>query len=187
MNGNNRNNMFLAIALSALVIFGWQYFVVAPQMKAEQARQAALAHQEKGQPQAAARRRARRKCAGHGGRHRAYVARSGAEGGRRARGDRQSVARRLDRAQGRQARRSAPQEISRDHRSQEPGDRAAGAQEHRLSLLRGIRLDRRSPMCPTDQTRVDAARQRRAVARPSGDADLGQWPGPHLHPRHLGR
>ena len=42
MNGN-RNNMFLAIALSALVIFGWQYFVINPQMKADQARQAALA------------------------------------------------------------------------------------------------------------------------------------------------
>jgi YidC/Oxa1 family membrane protein insertase len=46
MDGN-RNNMILAIALSALVIFAWQYFVVAPQMKADQARQAALAHQEK--------------------------------------------------------------------------------------------------------------------------------------------
>lgn len=53
MNGSNRNNMFLAIALSALVIFGWQYFVVAPQMKADQARQAALAHQPKKQPQVA--------------------------------------------------------------------------------------------------------------------------------------
>ncbi|MGZ5922066.1 MAG: membrane protein insertase YidC [Rhizomicrobium sp.] len=51
MNGTNRNNMFLAIALSALVIFGWQYFVVSPQMKADQARQAVLAHQEKKQPQ----------------------------------------------------------------------------------------------------------------------------------------
>ena len=45
--GGNRNNMILAIALSALVIFAWQYFVVAPQMKADQARQTALAHQEK--------------------------------------------------------------------------------------------------------------------------------------------
>ena len=49
MNRNN-NNMFLAIALSALVIFAWQYFVVGPQMKAEQAKQAALAHQEKLHP-----------------------------------------------------------------------------------------------------------------------------------------
>jgi YidC/Oxa1 family membrane protein insertase len=53
MNGN-RNNMFLAIALSAMVIFAWQYFVVGPQMKADQARQAALAHQVNKLPQAAA-------------------------------------------------------------------------------------------------------------------------------------
>ncbi len=49
----NRNNMFLAIALSAMVIFAWQYFVVTPQMKADQARQAVLAKQEKKQPQLA--------------------------------------------------------------------------------------------------------------------------------------
>ncbi|HKD47340.1 MAG TPA: membrane protein insertase YidC [Rhizomicrobium sp.] len=48
---NNRNNMFLAIALSALVIFAWQFFVVRPEMKAQQAHQAALAHQPKTQPQ----------------------------------------------------------------------------------------------------------------------------------------
>jgi YidC/Oxa1 family membrane protein insertase len=52
MNGN-RNNMFLAIALSAMVIFAWQYFVVTPQMKADQARQAELAKQAKKQPGAA--------------------------------------------------------------------------------------------------------------------------------------
>ncbi len=49
MSGN-RNNMILAIALSALVIFAWQYFVAGPQMKAEQARQAVLAKQEKTKP-----------------------------------------------------------------------------------------------------------------------------------------
>ncbi|HXS07189.1 MAG TPA: membrane protein insertase YidC [Rhizomicrobium sp.] len=55
MNGkSNNNNMILAIALSALVIFGWQYFVVGPQMKAEQAKQAAIAKQEKLHPPAAA-------------------------------------------------------------------------------------------------------------------------------------
>ena len=56
MNGNrsNNNNMILAIALSALVIFAWQFFVVGPQMKAEQAKQAALAQQEKLHPKAAA-------------------------------------------------------------------------------------------------------------------------------------
>ncbi|MEO8896908.1 MAG: membrane protein insertase YidC, partial [Rhizomicrobium sp.] len=50
----NRNNMFLAIALSAMVIFAWQYFVVTPQMKADQARQATLAKQEKKQSTPAA-------------------------------------------------------------------------------------------------------------------------------------
>src|SRR3569623_793851 len=49
----NRNNMFLAIALSAMVIFAWQYFVVTPQMKADQARQAELAKQAKKHPGAA--------------------------------------------------------------------------------------------------------------------------------------
>ncbi len=49
----NRNNMFLAIALSAMVIFAWQYFVVTPQLKADQARQAELAKQAKKQPGAA--------------------------------------------------------------------------------------------------------------------------------------
>jgi YidC/Oxa1 family membrane protein insertase len=44
---NNNKNLFLAIALSALVLFAWQYFVAMPQMKAEQTRQAALAHQVK--------------------------------------------------------------------------------------------------------------------------------------------
>src|ERR1700749_4874593 len=44
---NNNRNLLLAFALSALVLFGWQYFVAMPQMKAEQARQAALARQEK--------------------------------------------------------------------------------------------------------------------------------------------
>src|SRR5512146_134693 len=53
MNRNN-NNMILAIALSALVIFAWQYFVVGPQMKAEQAKQAVLAQQAKLHPKAAA-------------------------------------------------------------------------------------------------------------------------------------
>src|SRR5581483_3209103 len=41
------NNMFLTLALMALVVIGWQYFVVRPEMKTEQARQATLAHQEK--------------------------------------------------------------------------------------------------------------------------------------------
>ena len=54
MNGTIATICFSPSRLSALVIFGWQYFVVTPQMKADQARQAALAHQEKKQPQPAA-------------------------------------------------------------------------------------------------------------------------------------
>jgi YidC/Oxa1 family membrane protein insertase len=44
---DNNRNLLLAIVLSAAVLFGWQYFVAAPQMKAEQAKQAELA-KEKG-------------------------------------------------------------------------------------------------------------------------------------------
>ena len=43
---NNNRNLILAFALSALVLFGWQYFVAMPQMKADQARQTALAKQK---------------------------------------------------------------------------------------------------------------------------------------------
>src|SRR5579862_5200644 len=49
MDDNNRN-LLLAILLSALVLFCWEYFVAAPQMKAEQARQAAIAHPERSRP-----------------------------------------------------------------------------------------------------------------------------------------
>src|SRR6185437_16945196 len=50
--GGNNNNMFLTLALMALVVVGWQYFVVRPEMKTEQTRQATLAHQEKTKPAA---------------------------------------------------------------------------------------------------------------------------------------
>ena len=49
MDENNRN-LLLAILLSGLVLIGWQFFIVAPQMKAEQAHQARVTHQEKAQP-----------------------------------------------------------------------------------------------------------------------------------------
>jgi len=44
---NNNKNVIFAIALAAAVLFLWQYFVATPAMKAEQARQATLTHQEK--------------------------------------------------------------------------------------------------------------------------------------------
>ena len=37
---NDNRNLIMAVVLSALVLFGWQYFVSAPQLKAEQQRQA---------------------------------------------------------------------------------------------------------------------------------------------------
>ncbi|WP_114008145.1 membrane protein insertase YidC [Cohaesibacter intestini] len=42
----NNRNFFLAIALSFVVLFGWQYFVAGPQMQAEQERQERLAAQK---------------------------------------------------------------------------------------------------------------------------------------------
>jgi YidC/Oxa1 family membrane protein insertase len=47
---NNNKNVLLAIAMAAAVLFLWQYFVATPSMKAEQARQAVLSHQEKAKP-----------------------------------------------------------------------------------------------------------------------------------------
>ena len=44
---NNNKNILLAMALCAATFFVWQYFVANPAMKAEQARQAHLVHQEK--------------------------------------------------------------------------------------------------------------------------------------------
>ena len=44
---NNNKNILLAMALCAATFFVWQYFVANPAMKAEQARQAHLTHQEK--------------------------------------------------------------------------------------------------------------------------------------------
>ncbi len=50
---NNNKNVILAIALAAAVLLMWQYFVATPAMRAEQARQQALAHQQKPAPQSA--------------------------------------------------------------------------------------------------------------------------------------
>jgi YidC/Oxa1 family membrane protein insertase len=56
----NNNNFLIAMALSFIVLMGWMYFIGQPQMKAESARQAILAHQEKAKaaPQLAASRAA---------------------------------------------------------------------------------------------------------------------------------
>jgi YidC/Oxa1 family membrane protein insertase len=44
--GENRN-LLVAFLLSAIVIFGWEYFFAMPEMKEQQHKQAQLAHQEK--------------------------------------------------------------------------------------------------------------------------------------------
>ena len=44
---NNNTNLILAVVLSAIVLIGWQYFIAGPQMKADQARQAAIAQTQK--------------------------------------------------------------------------------------------------------------------------------------------
>jgi YidC/Oxa1 family membrane protein insertase len=51
---NNNKNVMFAVLLSAVVLFLWQYFIATPQMKAEQAHQAAISHQEKNKPVASA-------------------------------------------------------------------------------------------------------------------------------------
>ena len=47
---NDNRNLIMAVALSALVLFGWQFLVAAPQLKAEQQRQALIAQQRKKAP-----------------------------------------------------------------------------------------------------------------------------------------
>ena len=44
---DNNRNLIVAVALSALLLLGWNYFVAQPQMKAEQARHAQLVEQQK--------------------------------------------------------------------------------------------------------------------------------------------
>ncbi|HTO41579.1 MAG TPA: membrane protein insertase YidC [Rhizomicrobium sp.] len=48
---NDNRNLLTAVLLCAAVIFGWQFFVANPQMKAEQARLAATQHEKKAAPQ----------------------------------------------------------------------------------------------------------------------------------------
>ena len=95
--------------------------------------------------------------------------------------------RRLDRSQGRQDRRPRPQGLSRDHRPEEPAHPAVLAARRAGRLLgrdglrqRGRRQDSQS------RHRLDR-RPQNPDRRSAGDADLGQWRGPHLQARHRGR
>ena len=102
--------------------------------------------------------------------------------------DRHAEPRRLDRPDGRRARRSRAEGLSRDHRPEEP-------ELIRLFSPSG----RRTPIGPrpassTRERRQDAeprhrldGRRQDADPRPAGDADLGQRRGPGLQARHRGR
>ncbi|HEY1706825.1 MAG TPA: membrane protein insertase YidC [Rhizomicrobium sp.] len=48
---SENRNLIVAFLLSALVIFGWEYFVAMPEMRAQQHKQALLTHQEKKTPE----------------------------------------------------------------------------------------------------------------------------------------
>ena len=119
----------------------------------------------------------------------AYGARRGAEGGRRARGHRHADAGRLDRAEGRALRRSAAEEISRDHRSQEPGDRAAWRpRAPTIPITPNSAGSARRSTCRAGRQRVWKQQGRRALS-PGHPVTLtwdnGQ--GLDLHPHDLGR
>jgi YidC/Oxa1 family membrane protein insertase len=51
---NDNRNMMAALALCAALFLGWEYFIAAPHMKAEEARQAAITHEQKAGPATAA-------------------------------------------------------------------------------------------------------------------------------------
>ena len=165
---NNNKNLLLAIALAAAVLFGWQYFVATPAMKAEQARQAALTHQAKA-ASAARRRRApaRRNCPASPPANR-HLSREAAlkAGGARVAIDTPMVdgsillkGARFDDLRLKKYRETV------DPKS--PGDRAARAQEHRLSLLRRVRLGRRRQQRRARRQQRMAPDRRRHACRPA--------------------
>ena len=53
MQENNNKNLIMVVVLSVMVMLAWQYLVINPQMKAEQARQAELAREHKNAKQEA--------------------------------------------------------------------------------------------------------------------------------------
>ena len=75
--------------------------------------------------------------------------------------------------------------------SKEPRDRSPGADGHRLSLFRRVRLDdaegRHRPPCPTTNTVWQLVNGDKLASGQARDAQLGQWTGSHLHARDFGR
>ena len=169
------------------MLFGWQYFVATPQMKADQARQAVLAQQEKKQPQLGAPGAAPATCRAWRGAA-AHMTREAAlkVGGARVAIDTPML-------DGSIALKGAKLDDLRLKKYRETTD----PKSPEIVLLApkstdypyyaqfgwiGAAMHAR----PTRRVWTQTG-QRHAVARPSGDADLGQWPGPYLHPRHRRR
>ena len=164
MKSEDTRNLFLAIALSVLVMAGWQYFYAGPlyqrqhqaQMEANQtqatrlrrARSAAerLARQLR-RPRALAAVRRRRRPAPRLRQRPQTVSAALAASPRVI--DRHAEHRRLDRPQGRQDRRHHPQGLSRDDRPEEPEHPAV------LAAGRARRLLGRDRVCkPGRQPRL---------------------------------
>ena len=185
---NDQKNTILAIALSALVLIGWQYFIGMPQME-KQKQDAQLRQPQQtpatgtpgtaptpGTPGAPA---AIHRAAGAGPDFRAITGTAAhASGGNRrlaAHRHRDADRQRFGRAQGRPHRRPGAHKISRDRRSQITGDRAAGAVRQPAALLRGIRLGAgggRDRETARPRHGLGTAGIGHARHQPPGDADL---------------
>ena len=179
MKSEDTRNLFVAAALSLLVMIAWQYFYAGPlyqrehqaQMQANQVNNPPPASEA--QPSAtpgcdrlATRRPCRRHPAGRFGRDRAGDSQRGA-GGEPACDYRHAERRRLDRPQGRQDRRYCPQGLSRDDRPEEPEHPAflAARRARRLLGRDGICEPGRGPT-PTLDTLWTADRQTLTPSQP---------------------
>ena len=197
----DNKNTILAIALSAIVLIGWQFFFAMPQEKAQTGETGSRAADAKAAAGAAAGKPASRRSTGAQARRRrsrprkpatsaaAHHPRRGA-GNVAARFDRDRQPARLDRAQRRTHRRSGAAQVPRNGRPEVAADRSAVAVRQPGSVLRRVRLDQRSRRQRQGAGvghRMEPTGLGRARRRPSGDADLGQWRGPRIPPHHRGR
>ena len=156
---SDQRNLLIAVVLSMVVVFGWQYLVGVPKMQQEQAKQAQSLQQQKLNPAAAPPPSAAAVGQVAGVPREAALAKSAARAGI-------DTPEQLDRL-------SPPAAAkSRSHLSPDPrsGARNRSALAHglRTSLFRRIRLDRRRGLA-TDRARrehrMEAHARRQALAR----------------------
>ncbi len=195
MKSEDTRNLFLAIALSVLVMAAWQYFYAGPLYQrqhqaqlqaqteaAQQAQQAAsvagATPKEAGASRSGRSRRPRRR------RDRVDP---GCARGEPARRHRHAERGGLDRPQGRQVRRPRAQGLPRDHQQRESADPAFVAERRARRLLGDDRLCRRGRRKDADARHGLDLRWEDADADPTRDPDLGQRRGARLQARHLGR